>query len=576
MSLLFLSFIAGLLTILAPCSFTLLPVIIGGSVAGQNKWRPFIVIASLSISILLFTLLLKVSAVFLNLDPIFWQFVSGGILIFFGLISLFPDIWDSISLKLNLARNSDSLLEKAKEKEGPLGAILLGAALGPVFSSCSPTYALIIATILPVSLVDGIINMVVYVIGIALIMSLVAFLGQRLVKKLRWAVNPKGWFKRILGVIFILVGIAVITGFDKQFQTAIVENGTFDVTKIEQKLLTENKIIKANSTELVSTENAKMAPEIVGIENWINSNPQKIADLKGKVVLVDFWTYSCINCKRTQPYLNKWYDTYQDKGFVILGLHAPEFTFEKKTENVQKAVNDAKIKYPVGLDNDFKTWGAYENKAWPSKYLIDKDGKIRYAHAGEGEYEKTEEIIRQLLEETGAKIEVATTSKEIANTGNTSVNQTPETYLGWSRSNTSFLNNSELSSAQSYNKPYKYSAKELYSNSWTLDGDWTINNESIISNSDSSTLKFKFNAKEVYLVAGNEGNQKNIKITSAGQELNKFNKQIIGSDVDQNSEIKIDSDRMYTLIKFDKYEENQEIELKVPKGLRLNVFTFGS
>jgi len=576
MSFIFLSFIAGILTILAPCSFTLLPVIVGGSAAGQNKWRPFVIIASLSISILLFTLLLKVSTIFLNVNPLFWQIVSGGILISFGLISLFPDIWNQISLKLNLARSSDSLLEKAKEKEGFWGAVLLGASLGPVFSSCSPTYAIIISTTFRTNLTEAIINMVVYVIGIALVMSLVAFLGQRLIKKLRWAVNPKGLFKRILGVIFILIGIAVIGGYDKQLQTLIVENGTFDVTRVEKTLLNENKIIKTDPVGLIKSEEAKSAPELAGIQGWINSDGEKIADLKGKVVLVDFWTYSCINCKRTQPYLNKWYDSYKDKGFEILGVHAPEFTFEKKLDNVQNAVNNAKIQYPVGLDNDFKTWNAYDNAFWPAKYLIDKDGKIRYIHAGEGKYEETEDIIRTLLEESGAKIDSKNTSQDITTTEGASRNQTPETYLGWSRSNTSFLNLSELNSTQNFNKSAKYSSKELNSNSWTLSGDWIINNESITANSGDAVLKFKYNAKEVYLVAGNEGNPQSIKITSGGEDLTKLNKTILGSDVNQNSEIKIDSDRMYRLIKLDKFEENQEIELKVPKGLRLNVFTFGS
>lgn len=145
------------------------------------------------------------------------------------------------------------------------------------------------------------------------------------------------------------------------------------------------------------------APELVGIAEWINSNPLTIESLRGKVVLVDFWTYSCINCIRTQPYLNAWHEKYSDDGLVILGIHAPEFAFEKLPKNVEKAVKEADIKYPVALDNDFRTWNAYDNKYWPAKYLIDQNGNIVYKHFGEGEYAQTEEKIQELL---GAKKEL--------------------------------------------------------------------------------------------------------------------------------------------------------------------------
>jgi len=232
-----LSFIAGILTVLAPCVFTLLPVILGGSIATNSRKRTFTIIASLALSVFFFTLLLKASTLLIDIDPNFWKYLSGGILIGFGLVTLFPTVWSNISAKLKFSDKSDSLLNSGSQKQSFLGDVLVGAALGPVFSSCSPTYAIIIATILPQNIILGIINLIAYVIGLVLILSLVALFGQKLIKNAKWAVNPKGIFKKSLGVLFIIVGIAIFTGFDKTFEIFLLDNGLFDPTQIEMRLL---------------------------------------------------------------------------------------------------------------------------------------------------------------------------------------------------------------------------------------------------------------------------------------------------------------------------------------------------
>jgi cytochrome c-type biogenesis protein len=237
LSLLLTSYISGLLTVLAPCVLPLLPIIIGSSVSGKAKWKPLRITLALAFSIIAFTLLLKVSTALIGIDPIVWKYISGGIVIFFGLITLFPDIWNKISLSLGLSKNSDTLLEKAGEKQGWVGDLAIGAALGPVFASCSPTYGLILATVLPVNFAEGLVYLTVYSLGLATILLAIAVLGRKLINKLKFAANPNGWFKKILGVIFILVGLAVITGFDKKIETAILDSGFFDVTKIEESLL---------------------------------------------------------------------------------------------------------------------------------------------------------------------------------------------------------------------------------------------------------------------------------------------------------------------------------------------------
>jgi cytochrome c biogenesis protein CcdA len=241
MILLILSFVAGVLTVLAPCVLPLLPVIIGGSLDTKDKFKPYQIIVGLVVSITLFTLLLKASTLLIDIEPRFWTWVSATILILFGLVYLFPGVWDKISLRLKLSSNSDKLLEKATEKTGWAGNVLLGAALGPVFASCSPTYSLIIATILPVNFFEGLIYILVYCLGLASIMLAISILGRGLVKKLGLFSNPNGWFKKILGIIFILIGIAIIFGLDKQLETSLLNNPNFfDITKIENQLLDRN------------------------------------------------------------------------------------------------------------------------------------------------------------------------------------------------------------------------------------------------------------------------------------------------------------------------------------------------
>ena len=567
MSLLLLSFIAGILTVFAPCVFSLLPVIIGGSLSSTNKLRPYIITASLAVSIIIFTFLLKVSTFFINFDPKVLTYISSTIIIFFGLISLFPVLWENISTKLGLSRRSDTLLEEAGKKEGLGGAILLGMSLGPVFSSCSPTYALIVATILPVDLLQGMLNILVYAIGLSLIMLLVAIYGRAFIKRFRWAANPTGWFKRGLGIIFIIVGISIMTGFDKTAQVFLAERTALNTSLFEQRLIAKT-LGKEGSTnsDLLNVSPSRKAPDFTGIDSWINSDSEKISDLKGKVVLIDFWTYSCINCIRTTPYLNKWYDTYKDQGFVIVGVHAPEFSFEKKRENVENAVKDKGIKYPVALDNDFKTWNAYQNTAWPGEYLVDKDGNIRRIHLGEGKYEETEQAIRALLAENGKTVTNPNlVGSSVVPVSNAVQGETPETYLGFSRQD-KFANRDQLVTNQAYNKVQNYTGTpQLDENYWSLSGDWNIQNENVVSDGDTNKLAFKFNSKEVYLVMGSD--------TEADVVVKT---QYKGADVDANDIVKVGQYRLYKLVKAPEFQKNGTLELTVPRGVKLNVFTFGS
>lgn len=236
---LLISFVAGVLTVLAPCVLPLLPVIIGSSVSGTRTSKPFIIALSLSVSVIIFTFLLKVSTLFIDIPETFWKWISGGIIIVFGISMLFPSLWEKAGLKFNLlvGRKSNKLLAEGVSKESVKGDVLIGAALGPVFSTCSPTYFVILATVLPESFLGGLTYLIAYVLGLSLMLLLISLVGQKVVSKLEGISNPYGWFKKTLGVLFLLVGVFVIGGYDKKIQTFVVETGFFDMTQIEQKLL---------------------------------------------------------------------------------------------------------------------------------------------------------------------------------------------------------------------------------------------------------------------------------------------------------------------------------------------------
>ena len=243
MVLLVISFIAGILTVLAPCILPILPVIVGGSVegGGASRKRAFIIIGSLGVSLFVFTLLLKASTALIGVPEMFWKLLSGLIIIGFGVTLMFPSLWERLPFVGSVSRGSNRLLAAGYQRGGFWGDVVMGAALGPVFSACSPTYFVVLASVLPVSIALGILYLISFVVGLCLALLLIALLGQRLADHLGFAADPRGIFKRVLGVLFLVVGIAVITGVDKDIQIWVLDTGFLDVTRIEQRLLELNR-----------------------------------------------------------------------------------------------------------------------------------------------------------------------------------------------------------------------------------------------------------------------------------------------------------------------------------------------
>jgi cytochrome c biogenesis protein CcdA/thiol-disulfide isomerase/thioredoxin len=567
MLLLLISLIAGILTILAPCVLPVLPVIIGGSIGGsrKEKARPYIIGVSLVISIIFFTLLLKASTVLINLSPSVLNYVSGGLLIILGIVTVLPELWEKIVIQLNWQAASQRFLGKGEQnKDRYIGPVLIGIALGPVFASCSPTYAFILASVLPNSFGAGFIYLATYSIGLAAALLAVSLAGRRLITRFAWAVDTHGLFRRLLGIVFIIIGAVIISGYQIKVETWVANHLPFDETRIEQVLLN-----KEHKTTLVSTSaygnvlnvKATPAPAFVGLTNWINSQPLTIAQLKGKVVLVDFWTYSCINCIRSIPYVEKWYQTYADKGFVVVGVSTPEFAFEHNPANVAAAVKRDGITYPVALDNNYDTWNAYNNDSWPADYLIDKNGDIRYVNLGEGNYNITEEAIQTLL---GIKKPLQTPVSVVPVTQS----QSPETYFGTNREDNYIGTPDSLNDGTSSFRPA--SSSSLQQDEWTLKGSWQIDPEYITSNSSSDTLTYSAEAKDIYVVAGTTNNEPGtINVSLPRNQSTDY-----GSDA-PNGVVTVNGSRLYHIVSLPS-AGSTTVTITVSKNVSLYTFTFGS
>lgn len=299
--------------------------------------------------------------------------------------------------------------------------------------------------------------------------------------------------------------------------------------------------------------NLGKAPELSSIKGWINTEPFNISNLRGKVVLVDFWTYSCINCIRTLPYTEEWYNKYRDKGLVIIGVHTPEFEFEKDYSNVKMAVEKYGIKYPVVLDNEYGTWLAFKNNYWPREYLIDRNGTIRHDHIGEGGYDETEEAIQELLG-------VSTQMSNISSTVNFSQIGTPELYVGYNRGNIGNKEGYSPEQVVNYSTPKFDSLNIVY-----LSGKWLNQEDKLVAAGNASVFLI-YKAKDVNIVAGGNAT---IRIVLDNQTLEE---EYYGKD--GNSNVKIGERRLYNIVSAPDYSSHL-VEIRAQEGFEIYTFTFG-
>ncbi|PIR82933.1 cytochrome C biogenesis protein [Candidatus Kaiserbacteria bacterium CG10_big_fil_rev_8_21_14_0_10_56_12] len=601
MILFLISFFAGVLTVLSPCVLPLLPVIVGGSLAGSRSYRRALTVTlSLGISVFLFTFLLKVSSVFVTVPPAVWNWISGGILLLVGLFFLFPQLWDLIPGTARVNRDSNRLVSKGYLQQSFWGDVLVGAALGPVFSTCSPTYFIVLATVLPISLALGVVDILAYVLGLCLALLAIAVLGQRILDRLNIVAYGRGWFKRAIGVLFLLIGLLVITD-----SLAAVERplySIFDETKIEQYFLQRQAPTPAAGSTIATDTPQSLAdeqdvgntaapaaaaapalslaqkearytraPELVSPDAYLNTGgePISLAQYRGKkVVLVDFWTYSCINCQRTLPYLTSWYKKYKDQGLVIVGVHTPEFSFEKLVGNVRSALATFGITYPVVLDNEYKTWNAFGNQYWPHKYLIDIDGFVVHDHIGEGAYDETEKAIQQALNERADRMQesvvipsdVVPVAAPLPTRGTS-----PETYFGANRNE--YLGNGATGTVgiQNFELPTTPAKNTLY-----LGGRWNIAPEYAVASVTNASIEYTYTARNVYVVASAPKGT-SVKVLQDGVPLTPAQ---AGGDV-TGAVMRIEASRLYHVVSNPGVETHTLQIIISDPGLEAYTFTFG-
>ena len=374
-----------------------------------------------------------------------------------------------------------------------------------------------------------------------------------------------------VGVVALIVGFAIYFN-NPGLNKSSLGNSNGQVMTSDGN--SENSI--SNVKLSIDKSQFRKAPEFKGITSYINTNQTKLSDLKGKVVLVDFWTYSCINCIRTLPYLVDWNQKYSDKGLVIVGVHSPEFEFEKNIDNVKQAVARFGIKYPVLLDNDHETWNAFQNSYWPRKYLVDSDGFIRYDHIGEGGYAETENAIKSLLAERSNQ-----QGLEISNLNQTKLNvpgapsvdfnqiKTPELYFGYQ------FARAQLGNIQGFNPEktvnYTIPRSNLEPNVIYLQGLWKNNPDSMELVGSNGKIMLAYSAKSINIVAGGKGEA----IVKEDGKGNQTNNTFKGNDVDAEGRLTVDGQRLYNIADHTNYGNHQiEIAARGP-GFKVYTFTFG-
>jgi cytochrome c biogenesis protein CcdA/thiol-disulfide isomerase/thioredoxin len=562
--LLLFAFLAGIVTVLSPCVLPVLPILLSAGVA-EGRYRAFGIILGLVLSFSFFTLTLTSIINLTGISANALRYCAIGLITFFGLTMLFPRLGDWFASKTaGIANIGLQVQEKsATLTSGFWSGFLLGVALGLIWTPCAGPILATITTLVATNAVNlkTVLTTLAYSIGTALPMFLIMYGGNKIATSTTALAPYTELIRKIFGALMILGALAIAFHFDVVLQQIAIRYfpmlniDTHEAVKKELEKLRKETSMNAFS----SIEPGALAPDFVGISQWFNTPPLTIEQLRNKVVLIDFWTYSCINCVRTLPYLKDWYAKYKDKGFVIVGVHTPEFEFEKNPSNVQDAIKRFGILYPVALDNHYSTWQAYHNRYWPAHYLINQNGTIYHVHFGEGAYLQTENAIRTLL----GLPEI--TEKEVREPVKM---QTPEIYLGTARA---AHYPSSMVLQRNATAIYDYKG-HLSDDQVGLRGSWHVTDESITSQSDDARLDLNFIANRVYLVMSSS-EEALIQVLLDGKPLDK---KYYTTDMNKSGFITVKDSRMYDMVDLKGDDGRHIITLGVPKGVSLYAFTFGS
>lgn len=483
-----LAVVAGILTIAAPCILLPLPIIFGASVGQSARSRPIFITLGFVATFAVLGLTLNILVQRSGLDPQTLRHGAAILLFIFGFFMIWQALFERLTAKLSSLMNKVGQAAQ-QTGSGSGGGFLLGVIIGIIWTPCAgPILASILTLIAQqTDITRAALLLFAYAIGAGIPMLVIAYGGQALTTKVKTIARYSATLQRIFGIIIMIVAVAVYFQYDTVLQAKILDY--FERNNLMIPMIGPTSSINQTTALKRSNplHNYGTAPELTGINHWLNSEPLQLADLRGKVVIVDFWTYSCINCVRTLPHITALYEKYKDRGLVIIGVHTPEFAFEHETDNVARAIKQFNITYPVAQDNEYTTWRAYRNRYWPAKYVIDQDGTIVYTHFGEGAYEETENVVRKLLD-----LDQLVVSDQV--TGFRGVGS-PEMYFGLERLANLSAEQTPTEAPTTYQLP-----ATLQLNEFVLEGDWRFTAESVELVSHTGTIRLRFSAAKVFMV----------------------------------------------------------------------------
>jgi len=550
-----LAYLGGAFTILSPCILPVLPFVFARS--GQPFVRSQLpLLAGMALTFAAVGSLAAVGGGWAVQANEWGRIAALVMLAFFGLTLLIPHLAERLSQPFVAFGDRLSQAAESGRAGGSsvLPSFLLGIATGLLWAPCAgPILGLVLTgAALNGATVGTTVLLLAYAAGAATSLAVALLLGGRVTALLKRSFGAGEWVRRGLGVAVLLAVVAIGFGVDTKYLTQV---STASTTSIEQNLIDRFRPPQQKSMAMsagVPTGGSKLPvegtlPSLGGAVEWLNSPPLTAEALRGKVVLVDFWTYSCINCLRSLPYLKAWAEKYKDQGLVVIGVHAPEFAFERDPANVRKAVKDLGITYPVAIDNDYAIWRAFENEYWPAHYFIDAEGRVRYHHFGEGEYAESEAVIQDLLAEAG-RTNVPTGIVQVQGTGalaaaDDSDMDSPETYVGYTRAENFAGTGGEVA-----DKPHDYAApSQLRANQWGLAGTWTVEGEKADLGQTPGSILYRFHARDLHLVLGPgaDGKPVRFRVTLDGKPLGDDH----GADTDADGNGTVTGQRLYQLVR---------------------------
>jgi cytochrome c biogenesis protein CcdA/thiol-disulfide isomerase/thioredoxin len=574
-------FVAGAATALSPCVLPVLPIALSAGATGGRR-RPLGIVAGLTVSFTFATVALVYLIAALGLPNDLLRKLAIAVLLGFGLVLMAPPL--AARVEAWLSRFGGRAGSGGGDSDGFWSGALVGFSLGFVYAPCAgPILAGVITVSASQPFGAGRLAVALsYGIGSALALYFLMVGGRKLIAPL--ARRGVG-LQVAMGAVMVLVALAMLGRYDIRFQTAIASDlpgFLVDPSKgLESSAQAKaaladlrdgghgvGSVATIGRLETMPDGRLKLpvihrAPEFVGTERWFNTpgdRPLTLKGLRGHVVLVDFWTYSCINCIRTLPYLEAWDRRYRKDGLTIVGVHTPEFPFEREAGNVEAAIAEDGIKYPVAQDNEQQTWNAYGNLYWPAEYFIDAHGNVRYVHFGEGEYGKKERVIRSLLAEAGDRVGAQMSGAHGIEPSPSLT--TPETYLGVARAER-FTNPMLSPGWHDFHAPPR-----VLPNEFAFRGPWRIELHS--ATAAGGSLELNFGARHVYLVLGSLGHPRRMRVLLDGRPISPGD---AGSDV-QGGVVTVDRQRLYELVDLPRVGHHV-LRLEPETGVMGYAFTFG-